>query len=118
MLRSPIVAAVASSSTGRSRAACQPPPHCFVYGDQILRNAPLANDQSLLLTEQRTLRIEHALEIDQPLTVLQVGDVKRAARGFHRIAQDVDLQATVGKGRSSVVELASGAQHDVLVLLV
>jgi hypothetical protein len=66
-LRSPIVSRVASSTSGRLRACCQPPPIALYSVTRLCTTLPVVADQSLLLAEQRPLRIEHALEAGHTL---------------------------------------------------
>ena len=89
----------------------------LVEGDQALRDAAPRRHEALLLAEERALRVEDSLEVDEALAVLHVGDVEGAARGLHRFREDRDLRAELREADRGVFELAGRAQHRVLVLL-
>ena len=102
----------------RQRAAWLPSAaQRLVEGDQALRDASLRRHETLLLAEQRALRVEHPLEVDEPFAVLHVGDVEGAARRLHRFLEDRDLRATLREIDGCVLQLPGRAKHGVLVLL-
>jgi hypothetical protein len=92
--------------------------HRLVQGDQVLRQAALAGDEKVLLAEQHALRIEHTLEVGQPLPILDRGDVERSLCRRHGAAEQHDLLTGLGEADGCIVDFARGAQHRVLELLV
>src|SRR4029077_5819323 len=62
--------------------------HRLVEADQVLRDAALRRHELLLLAEERALRIEDSLEVDQALAEMHVGDVEGAPRFCHRFCEE------------------------------
>ena len=89
--------------------------HGTVDRDQVLRNLAAGPGVLVLLGQQAALGIEHTLEVNGALAVLDDGDIERTPCGFHAALQVTGVANGAAETGNAVLDLARSLQHGILV---